>query len=190
MTTRLFPQAWTLPPEWRRAKLSDVVLALETGKRPKGGAVNVSGGILSISAEHMTASGEIDRSIPRFVPREFYESMRSGRVQLGDVLVVKDGATTGKTAFVCGLSDKPPMAVNEHVFICRPDGGSVDPQFLFFWLWGPSGQYQIRACYRGSAIGGINRSFAEHVTIPLPPLAEQKRIVAILNDQMAAVKAC
>jgi type I restriction enzyme S subunit len=39
----------------------------------------------------------------------------------------------------------------------------------------------------GSTFSAINRKDLETIKIPLPPLAEQKRIAAILNEQMAAV---
>jgi len=39
----------------------------------------------------------------------------------------------------------------------------------------------------GSTFSAINRKDLENLIIPLPPIAEQKRITAILNEQMAAV---
>ena len=41
---------------------------------------------------------------------------------------------------------------------------------------------------RGSTIQGLTREFVYSLEIPLPPLSEQKRIAAILTDQMAAVE--
>jgi len=40
----------------------------------------------------------------------------------------------------------------------------------------------------GSTFGAINRDHLFNLEIPLPSLAEQRRIVAVLNDQMAAVE--
>lgn len=41
---------------------------------------------------------------------------------------------------------------------------------------------------RGSTFAAIKREDLESLAIPLPPLSEQKRIAAILNEQMAAVE--
>ena len=41
---------------------------------------------------------------------------------------------------------------------------------------------------RGSTFGAIKRENLESLEIPLPPLSEQKRIAAILNEQMGAVE--
>ena len=173
---------------WQWITLENVLQTLETGKRPKGGVLHQDSGVLSISAEHMTPSGGIDTSIGRFVPVDFYHAMKKGKVQPGDVLVVKDGATTGKTAYADNSLRGEPLAVNEHVFICRPNRDVINPRFLFYWLWSEEGWAQIRTCYQGSTIGGINRSFIQKVTVPLPPLCEQKRIAALLNQQMAYVE--
>ncbi|MFN8498196.1 MAG: restriction endonuclease subunit S [Anaerolineae bacterium] len=136
----------------------------------------------------MTRDGTFDFSHLRFVPREFYTEMHSGHIQSGDILVVKDGATTGKTAFVSADFPLKEAVVNEHVFVCDPDENLVVPKYLFFWLWGPSGQTAIRSNYRGAAIGGINQSFADTILVPVPPLPEQQRIAALLTEQMAAVE--
>ena len=173
---------------WQWITLENVLQTLETGKRPKGGVLHQDSGVLSISAEHMTPSGGIDTSIGRFVPVDFYQAMKKGKVQPGDVLVVKDGATTGKTAYADNSLQGEPLAVNEHVFICRPNRDVINPRFLFYWLWSEEGWAQIRTCYQGSTIGGINRSFIQKVTVPLPPLCEQQRIAGILNEQMAYVE--
>ena len=177
-----------LPDGWRWVRLGDVLSALESGSRPKGGAVGVESGVRSISAEHMTTHGTFDFSIKRFVPQEFYDEMTRGRIQPGDVLIVKDGATTGKTCFVDETFPFREAVVNEHVFICRASQDQVRSIFLFYWLWGPQGQYEIRSFFQGAAIGGISQGFVHHVSIPLPPLDEQRRIAGVLREQMAAVE--
>jgi type I restriction enzyme S subunit len=89
-----------LPNSWHWVRLGEILSALESGSRPKGGAVGVESGVRSISAEQMTIHGTFDFAIKRFVPREFYEQMTRGHIQQGDILIVKDGAITGKTCFI------------------------------------------------------------------------------------------
>ncbi|MFH1090912.1 MAG: restriction endonuclease subunit S [Pseudomonadota bacterium] len=177
-----------LPHGWRWVNLGECLSALETGSRPRGGAIGVEEGIPSISAEHMTKSGTFDFSAMRYVPKEFFKQMPRGHIKIWDILVVKDGATTGKVSLVTPELPFSKAVINEHVFLCRPNPMIVEPLWLFWWLWGTEGQKSIRSNFQGAAIGGINQSFANTVFVPLPPLSEQKRITAILNKQMAAVE--
>lgn len=173
---------------WKEISLSEIVTSLETGTRPKGGAVGVLGGIPSLSAEHMTNYGKFDFSELRYVPKEFYEKMTRGHIQRNDVLIVKDGATTGKTVFIDEDFPFEKAVINEHVFICRFDLEVADPKYIFYFLWSDEGQKQIKQSFQGAAIGGINQRFVDKVILPLPPLDEQKRIAKQLNEELWAVE--
>lgn len=115
--------------------------------------------------------------------------MRKGKVCIGNVLIVKDGATTGKTAFVSEDFPFKEAAVNEHVFILRSYTQRCHEKVLFYVLCSPLGQEQIRTTFHGAAQGGINREFVKEVIIPLPPLDEQRRIVRHLEAVQAKVEA-
>jgi type I restriction enzyme S subunit len=178
----------SLPKGWQRVRLADLLAALETGSRPKGGAQGITSGVPSLSAEHMTRYGTFDFSDLRFVPRKFYEQMPKGHIKPNDILIVKDGATTGKSTFINDSFPYSEAVINEHVFLCRPNLERANPLYLFYFLWSSSGLTQIRTNFQGAAIGGINQSFTENVMVPLPPLDEQRRIAKRLNEQMAAVE--
>jgi restriction endonuclease S subunit len=177
-----------LPNGWRWLQLRELLTSLETGSRPKGGARGIIEGVPSLSAEHITSYGHFNLESVRFVPREYYNNMAQGHIRPNDILIVKDGATTGKAAFVGDSFPLREAVVNEHVFLCRPNVDIVFPNYLFLWLWGPVGQSAIRMNYQGAAIGGINQRFASSVLVPVPPLSDQKRITEILNEQMVAVE--
>lgn len=177
-----------LPTEWKVVTLGETLDCLETGTRPKGGTVGINDGVPSISAEHMSRNGNFDFSNMKYVPHEFYNQMNRGHIRKYDILVVKDGATTGKTCFVDDNFPYKNAAINEHVFICRVKDSMVDSRFLFFWLWGEQAQADIRSAFQGVAIGGINQTFVKRVLVPLPPLAEQKRIAKTLSTIQGAVE--
>jgi len=107
--------------------------------------------------------------------------MTSGRIQQGDVLIVKDGATTGKTALVTESFGFEDAAINEHVFRLRGNERVLSNEYLYFFLRTAGAQSQIKTSIQGSAQPGINTSFPARVLIPLPPLKEQERIVGILR---------
>ncbi|RLA96302.1 MAG: hypothetical protein DRG83_17565, partial [Deltaproteobacteria bacterium] len=172
-----------LPEEWRVVRLGDIA-SFETGKREKGGAKR-NGDVLSIGGEHITEDGRIDWSVsPKYISMAFFEQLRYGKVRQGDVLVVKDGARTGKSAYVYEVP-KPGLAVNEHVFIVRASSTEVEREFLGFWFRSEIAWDQVNLSYHG-LIGGINRRDIESFILSLPPLPEQRAIAYVLRTVQRA----
>ena len=173
---------------WRWVRLNEITKVLESGKRPKGGVKNIANGIPSIGGEHITWDGGFDFANIRYVPYEFYQSMRKGKINKGDILIVKDGATTGKTAYVSEDFPFKDACINEHVYILRIYENLAISQFVFLFLMSSSGQTQLKNTFHGAAQGGINSEFINQVTIPLPPLEEQKRIANYLLEVHEKIK--
>lgn len=166
---------------WKRVSLFQILETLENGSRPKGGIKEIEEGIPSIGGEHLSPNGRFDFENLRLIPKEFYSSLKRGKIKRQDVLVVKDGATTGKTSFVANDFPYKESAVNEHVFILRGKKEVIEQKFLFYHLHSPTGQKQIDANFHGAAIGGINTQFAKNYFLNLPPLSVQRRLVSILD---------
>src|SRR2546430_7442510 len=141
---------------WKQVQLTEVISTLENGSRRKGGVLGIETGIPSVGGEHVNEDGGFDFSEIRYIPRGFFEELKRGRIEVGDVLLVKDGATTGKVALVTGDFPFEEAAVNEHVFRIRPDRNRISSEYLFYFLYSPEGQAQIRANFHGAAQGGIN----------------------------------
>jgi type I restriction enzyme S subunit len=64
-------------------------------------------------------------------------------------------------------------------------GENVDRMFLFYWLL--NRQKDIKGT-EGAVFASINKNQIENIEILLPPLAEQKRLVAILDDAFAGIE--
>jgi type I restriction enzyme S subunit len=167
--------------DYNKFQLSEVLEALESGSRPKGGVGQIESGTPSIGGEHITGSGEFDFTETRYVPEEFYRSLKRGKIRAGDILLVKDGATTGKVALVTQEFPFKDAAVNEHVFIVRPQKSRILSEYLFFFIYSTYGQAQIRRSFHGAAQGGINTQFAKDFLVPIPPIEVQRKISTILR---------
>lgn len=173
-----------IPKDWAVAQLGDNLIEIETGKRAKGGALS-EGDVASIGGEHIDTQGNILWGDMKFIPEDFYEFLKQGKVNLGDILLVKDGATTGKVAMVRKLEYEK-VAVNEHVFIVRSKADRLIDEFLFHFLFSKYGQIQIETRFHG-LIGGIIRDDLETVLIPLPPILEQQKITEVLSGVDLAI---
>jgi len=165
----------------KKSLLKEVINSIENGSRPKGGVKGIRNGVPSVGAEHLDSNGGFDFSKIKFIPTDFYDSLKRGKIVYEDVLIVKDGATTGKTSFINKDFPHREAAVNEHVFIIRANKNKALPEFLFFFIYSKHGQIQIQKNFHGSAQGGINTTFVDNFWIPVPPITEQRRIVNILH---------
>jgi type I restriction enzyme, S subunit len=74
--------------------------------------------------------------------------------------------------------------VNQHVTIIRPTS-ELFPRFLSMFLASPSVQRMIDEIQVGATRQALTKGMIEEFEIPLPPLAEQKRIVAKVDELMA-----
>jgi len=154
-----------IPKNWVLIKLKYILSTLQSGKR-ENLEIKDNDAAFSIGGEHLNNNGTLKLNKVRLISKEFYNSMNSGKIQNGDILLVKDGATIGKTALI---SKKPykNMAVNEHVFILRPNN-KINSLFLYYLISGVDGFEQIKLTETGSAQGGINTGFTDKVWFSMP----------------------
>ena len=169
-----------LPENWVETQLEEILISLESGSRPKGGVRGISNGIPSIGGEHLNDNGSFDFSNIKYVPEQFALKMNRGQIKIGDVLIVKDGATTGKTSYVNESFPHKQAFVNEHVFICRASSELIS-KYVFYFLWSNDGKSKILDNFQGAAQGGINTGFSSNTLVPIAPIPEQHRIVAKLG---------
>jgi len=171
----------TKPKNWRKVKLGELLLEVESGGRPRGGSLTIFQGVPSIGAEHLDDNGGFNFSKIKYVPERYYKNSSRGKVKPNDVLCVKDGATIGKVSRITKNFPFPEAMVNEHVFIVRSKQDLLDQVFLFYKLRTREGRETIKNSVGGSAQGGLKKDFLNYWEIDLPPLLEQKRIASILS---------
>ena len=169
---------------WKSMTLNEFI-TLESGSRPRGGVRGVLEGIPSLGGEHLNDDGSFRFEKIKYVPEDFFKSLNKGQIYPNDIIVVKDGATTGKTSFVDSHFPYKHAAVNEHLFIVRVDPKVAFPKFVFYHLFSSKGQQQILSDFRGATVGGISRNFPLKVDIPIPPLSKQEQIVSELERHLS-----
>jgi type I restriction enzyme S subunit len=96
----------------------------------------------------------------------------------GDVLFSKDG-TVGKVHVVDGAND---FAVLSSIAILRPNPKLLDSRFVAHYLRSPKALATATQRKTGSALTRIILRDLREIRVPLPPLEEQKRLAAILDQ--------
>lgn len=165
--------------------LKDYIETMESGKRPKGGAVNE--GIPSLGGEHITSEGKFNLKSNKlkYVPENYYNELKKGKIQVNDILVVKDGATTGKTAIVTEKFPFEEACINEHLFLIRTKK-ELKAKYLYYYFLSDLGQHQILKDFRGATIGGISREFI-NINLYIPNIEIQEKIIKILDKSQELI---
>ena len=177
----------------RTMKLNKFV-TLESGLRPKGGVGGILKGIPSLGGEHLNADGGFIFQKIKYIPEDFFDVLNKGHIYPNDIIVVKDGATTGKTSFVDSDFPHKRAVVNEHLFVVRVDPKVAFPKYVFYYLFSSEGQKQILSDFRGATVGGISRNFPQKVDVPIPSMPKQTQIANFLDrkteqiDELICIK--
>lgn len=165
--------------EWHRVKLGEIS-EIFTGSREKGGSI--SEGIPSIGGAQINTDGKINTNEMVFTSKDHFNKIKKGKLVKDDVLMVKDGATTGKVGYYCGEYEK--ASVNEHVYIIRSNG-KIKSRFLYYLLKSNEIQKNIKSYIPGQ-IGGITLEI-KNLEIPLPDLSVQNEIENELNKHQKII---
>jgi type I restriction enzyme, S subunit len=137
----------------------------------------VSEGVPTVRVTEMKTGVILVSDLPQCDP-DRAERFRKTTLQAGDLLVTKDG-TIGKTAFV------PPELeggnITQHV-LRFPITNLVNRYFIRLVIDSPICQAWMAGETKGVALQGVNVGDFKRMPIPLPPLGEQCRIVAKVDE--------
>lgn len=107
-----------------------------------------------------------------------------------DILIACSAAgCLGRVAFYRGEPDRM-VSTDTHVAIARANTEKILPDYLFAYLSGAQGQIQLRSREKGDwtrekiefRLTELNVADMRKVPVPLPPLSEQHRIIAFLEN--------
>ena len=169
-----------LPPSWEEVRLL-AVCCLENGDRGKNypnKSALVPEGIPFINAGHLS-DGRIGLREMNFIPQARFDRLRGGKVQEGDLLFCLRGSL-GKCALVEGLEAG---AIASSLVIVRPVPPAF-PTYLLLYLRSPLASKMIKRFDNGTAQPNLSARDLGRFILPLPPLAEQQRIVAKVDELM------
>ncbi|MDP1675338.1 MAG: restriction endonuclease subunit S [Bacteroidota bacterium] len=119
-----------------------------------------------------------------FIDKNKFNEMKRFELNSGDLIMSCSG-TMGKVAIVPDNIQKG--IINQALLKLTPSK-HISKDFLKLWIQSESFQESLKAYSQGAAIQNVaSVKILKNIDIHLPPLPEQKRIVAVLDESFAAL---
>ena len=175
--------------DWQTRRLAEVCRTIQDGahESPKRQFDAPGEGRFPYITSKNIRTNNLDLNDLSYVERDFHDRIYP-RCQpgVGDVFLTKDGANTGNVAL--NTIDEP-ISLLSSVCLIKTNPAVLEPAFLCYYLQSPDGLNSITGQMTGAAIKRIILRDIKLATIPVPPLSEQRRIVAILDEAFEAIAA-
>jgi len=105
-------------------------------------------------------------------------------IKSGDVIFATIRPTLQRIAQVPEELDGQVCSTGYFVFRTKPE---VDSRYLYYYLFSAEFMEAMEMLQSGASYPAVNDSQVKSQTIPLPPLAEQRRIVAMLDEAFEGI---
>ena len=188
------PQMWSpdepsedvphdIPSNWQWVGLASLAQFIngDRSKNYPSKSFRVADGVPFINAGHLS-NGDVCLDEMDYITEEHFDRLGGGKVERGDVLYCLRGSL-GKCAVVSSISRG---AIASSLLIIRPKK-LILASFLHAYLVSPLGALMIAKYDNGSAQPNLSAANVKKYLLPLPLLAEQRRIVAKVEQLMALV---
>lgn len=112
------------------------------------------------------------------------DQLEKYKLNKGDIVIARTGATTGKSFLI----DDAPSSVFASYLIRLTTNDSLNPRYLWNYLKSPMYWKQITVVKKGIAQPGANAKIIGGLSVPLPPVHEQKRIAEKVDNLLSKLE--
>ena len=127
---------------------------------------------------------EIDFVNVNRITKERYDESPEIMLEEGDILVTKDGSTTGTTNIVRFLPE--PATVNSSIAVLRSKG-HLQSSYLYYFFTSPYVQGTINRMRGGMGVPHLFQADLRKFSVLLPSKKEQEKIAAFLDHETAKI---
>ena len=181
-----------LPSGWSWSRIGEVCSKTGSGSTPRGGKdVYKKSGVIFLRSQNIYNDGLRLNDVV-YIDEATHERMSGTRVVPDDLLLNITGGSMGRCCLVSGEAAE--ANVSQHVAILRAAFKGIE-RFLHKLVLSPYFQAYVFAEQTGAGRGGLPKNRMDKIAVAMPPLAEQHRIVARVDelmslcDQLEAAKA-
>ena len=164
-----------IPDNWRIVSLSD--LCLEIGDIDHNMPKSVAEGIPFVSAKDILDDNSISFKDIKYISITDYERLsKKMKPQINDIIFSRIG-TLGKVGYVTENTIFLPS-----YSCCVIRNAGINLKYLGFCLQGPEMQKRVKDAKTGIGVPDLGMAMIRSFAIPVPPIEEQERIVAKLEE--------
>jgi restriction endonuclease S subunit len=156
-----------LPYSWILTNLGDIVLSIQYGYTASATEKAIGPKFLRIT--DLQNNSVNWNTVPFCQCDETYKY----ELKKGDIVIARTGATTGKSFL---LTEIPKPAIFASYLIRLSTSNIFLPEYIALFMQSIDYWRQITVISKGSAQPGANASILSTLSIPLPPLNEQRRL--------------
>lgn len=173
--------------QWQKKRLIEIATKIGSGATPRGGKKSYkTEGVALIRSMNVHDGSFKVKDLAR-IDNAQADKLANVEVKKGDVLLNITGASIARC---CVVPDEIlPARVNQHVSIIRPDSSLVDSHYLAHLLYSP--EYKKMLLTTGNKAGAtreaLTKTELQSFELTFPPIQEQKRIVALLDQAFADI---
>jgi type I restriction enzyme S subunit len=141
----------------------------------------VTKGVPVISGQHLNDVKVADRDF-NFVTEAHADQLANANVRPGDVIFTHAG-NIGQVAYIDDKAAYERYVISQRQFYMRCDPSRVTPQYITYFFRSPLGQHLLLANRSSTGVPSIARpvTYLRTVSVPLPPIEEQRAIAAVLG---------
>jgi type I restriction enzyme S subunit len=171
-----------LPIGWSWSRIGEVCAKTGSGSTPRGGKeVYKDSGVPFLRSQNIYNDG-LRLNDVAYIDQQTHSRMSGTKVLPGDLLLNITGGSIGRC---CRIPDDFKEGnVSQHVAIIRTAVSGTE-DFLHRLILSPYFQAFIIDEQTGAGRGGLPKNRMDQIAVALPPLAEQQRIVAKIDELMA-----
>ncbi len=182
-------EKYKLPEGWKWVEIEEVAHVIQ-GRSPNKADYSDAGAKV-LKFRDVTSNGICWKNAQRaYVPDTTAETRKLRTVLEGDILITSASHTGKSIGTKLALVEDVPKGFNRVYFVAellaiRPNQDAALSKWLMHWLWSDDGQECVQAAVEGVH---LTRGRAQTIPVPLPPLPEQKRIVARIEELASRVR--
>jgi len=171
-----------IPSSWVWVRLAEICSKTGSGSTPRGGkSVYQADGVPFLRSQNVYDNG-LRLDDVAYISPQTHQKMSGTAVEPGDLLLNITGGSIGRCCSIPAIFGQ--ANVSQHVAIIRMAIGDLQG-YLHQLILSPYFQSFVFSEQTGAGRGGLPKNRMDRIPVALPPLAEQYRIVATINQLMA-----